>query len=131
MEWSAHDISHVISFCAKLLLVFAIFNLALYVLAPLFGGRFVFNGVLIYGGWVGFALCGLFEARRIKAKQIDDAGFNLISIFGIFCWIFSSLLMFPFPCNVLGATLGGALFLFLKLSWYRRFKKEINAQKIK
>ncbi len=131
MEWSTHDISYLISFCAKLLLVFAIFNLALCILAPLLGGKFVFSGVLIYGGWVGFALCGLFEARRIKAKQIDDAGFKLISIFGIFCWIFSSILMFPFPYNVLGATLGGAFFLFLKRSWYKRFKKEISAQKIK
>jgi hypothetical protein len=131
MEWSTDDISYVMSFVAKLFLVFLIFSLAVGVLAPLFGGKFILSGVLVNGGWMGFALCALFEARRIKAKQVDDTRFILVNIYEFLCWILWWLLSFPFPYNVIGGALGGALFLFLKLSWYKRFRKQIAAQKIK
>ncbi len=131
MEWSTDDISYVMSFAAKLLLVFVIFMLALGLLAPLFGGKFILSGVIIEGGWVGFALCELFEARRIKAKQVDDKRFILVNIYEFLFWIFWLLISFHFPYNVIGGALGGVLFLFLKFSWYKRFKKQIAAQKAK
>ena len=131
MKWSTDEISYIMSFGAKLFLFFAIINLAVCVLAPLFGGAFIFNGVLVYGSWVGFALCVLFEARRIKEKQIDGRRFLLLNVFEFLCWIFWCVLIFPFPYNLIGGALGGALFLFLKLSWYKRFKEQIAAQEIK
>jgi len=131
MEWSTDDISYVMSFVAKLFLLFLIFTLAVSVLAPLFGGKFILRGVLVEAGWVGFALCALFEARRIKAKQIDDKRFILVNIYEFLFWIIWWLISFPFPYNVIGGALGGAFFLFLKLSWYKTFKKQIAVQKIK
>ena len=131
MKWSTDEISYIMSLGEKLFLFFAIINLAVCVLAPLFGGAFIFNGVLVYGSWVGFALCVLFEARRIKEKQIDDRRFLLLNVFEFLCWIFWCVLIFPFPYNLIGGALGGALFLFLKLSWYKRFKEQIAAQEIK
>jgi len=100
-------------------------------LALLVRGKFFLGGMLIYGIWMGFALCLLFEARRIKAKQINDRKFILVNIFELLCWIFWCLLRLPFPYNLLGAILGGAFFLFLKLSGYKSLKEQIAAQNIK
>ena len=131
MKWSTDDISYIMSFGAKLFLVFLIFYFAVSVLVPLFGGNFILSGVLVNGGWIGFALCLLFEARRIKAKQVDDIAFTLVNIYEFLFWIFWWLISFPLPYNVIGAALGGAFFLFLKISFYKRFKKQIAAQNIK
>ena len=131
MKWSTDEIYYVGSFAAKLFLVFLTFNLVVSIVAPLFGGKFILSGVLVNLGWVGFALCTLFEARRIKAKRVDDTGFIVVNTYEFLFWIFWWFISFPFPYNVIGGTLGGGLFLFLKLSWYKRLKRQIAAQKIK
>jgi hypothetical protein len=97
----------------------------------LFRGKFILSGVLVSGGWVGFGLCVLFEARKIKAKQVDGIAFILVNIYEFLFWIFWWLTRPHFPYNVICGALGGALFLFLKLSWYKRLKKQIASQKIK
>jgi hypothetical protein len=125
MKWSTDEISYIMSFVAKLFLVFLIIIFTGSVLAPLFGGRFILSGILVNGGWIGFALCVLFEARRIKEKQVDDPRVIFANAYEFLFWIFWWLISFSFPYNVIGGTLGGGLFLFLKLSWYKRLKREI------
>ncbi len=119
------------SFCAIVFLFFGVIFFAACLLAPLFGGRFILSGVLFYASWVGLALCFLFEARRIKAKKINDGRFILLNIFEFVSWIFYCLLRFRFPYNLVGAILGGAFFLFLKFYGYKSLKGQIAAQEIK
>jgi hypothetical protein len=130
-KWSTDEISHIISFSSKVFLFFAIINLLACILGPLLGGIFIFTGVLIYGSWVGFGLCGLFEARRIKARQINDRRFILVNFIELLCWIIWCLLMFRFPYNLLGVTLGGAFFILLKWRGYKSLKDQITAQNMK
>ena len=131
MRWSIDEISDKLSFLAIPFLAFGIFNLVLCVLALLFRGEFILSGVLVSAGWVGFGLCVLFEARKIKAKRVDDIAFIFVNIYEFLFWIFWWLTRPHFPYNVICGALGGALFLFLKLSCYKRLKKQIAAQEIK
>jgi len=131
MKWSIDEISDKISFFAIPFLAFGIFNLVLCVLALLFRGKFILSLVLVSVGWVGFGLCVLFEARKIKANQVNDIAFIFVNIYEILFWIFWWLTRPHFPYNVICGVLGGALFLFFKLSWYKMLKKQIAARKIK
>jgi hypothetical protein len=130
-KWSTDEISYVASFAAITFLILGILNLGVCLFAPLFGGRFIVTGVLLYGSWVGFALGMLRDARRMKARQTDIKVFAILTALELFCCVLWCFLQLPFPYNAAVAVLGGALFLFLKLSWHKRFKEQVYAQNTK
>ena len=61
-----HDI--IIGF-ANIFLGIGAILFVIHILAPFFGGRILIKALVIYGSWVGFALCMKYIAQRIKRKE--------------------------------------------------------------
>jgi hypothetical protein len=102
---------------ANLFLGLAVLILSLYLLAPLFGGIFLFAPLIGYGSWIMFALCMKYEAKSIRDKRIGGTKFILANILAVLCL----LLWFPYPYNLVA----GIVFSFLKVVGYKKLLKNI------
>ncbi|MFA6282734.1 MAG: hypothetical protein WC633_01240 [Desulfurivibrionaceae bacterium] len=91
MIYSPKEKHDIISGLANIFLVLGAILLVIHLLAPLLGGKLLINALVIYGSWIGFALCMKYEARRIKRKEKMNARTHLpIVAYGMFCmaiWI--------------------------------------------
>lgn len=91
MLYSPKEKHDIISGLANIFLGLGAILLAIHLLAPLFGGKLLINALVIYGSWIGFALCMKYEARRIKRKEKMQFKTHLpIVAYGMFCmaiWI--------------------------------------------
>lgn len=116
MTWSTDELHDMLSGGANVFLALAIILLSIYLLAPLFGGKFLIGALLVYGSWIVFALCAKYEAKIIKAKKIGGHKFILVNILeSLFM-----LLWFSFPYNLAAAV----LFLLVKFVGYKALSKQ-------
>ncbi|MFH1769081.1 MAG: hypothetical protein ABH833_00245 [Parcubacteria group bacterium] len=117
MPWSTNEIHDLLSGVANVFIALATLVLFVYILAPLFGGKFSFIALIYYGSWIGFSLCIKLEAKSIKDRKIGGNKFIIANIFELICLI----IWFSFPYNLVAVV----LFSFLKYFGFKELKKRV------
>jgi membrane protease YdiL (CAAX protease family) len=88
----------------RLYLFLSILLFSIYLLAPLFGGKYHGNAIILYGSWIGLALTMI---AFLKKKQ---QGKNISLIEFLFAFLYFSVCMFiwfSLPVNIIFCLLGG------------------------
>ena len=87
-----------VSLLANGFLVFSSILVALYLVAPLFGGKFSVLAVIAYASWIGIALVTKLFVRRIrKGERIRAYEYSLGCLFTVVY----PLLGFPNPVDII------------------------------
>ncbi len=88
--WSNTEMADFASGMGNILLGFACLILIPYLVAPLFGGKFLPRALLLYGSWIGTAFIIKYKSRFIRAKirmkQRKEFFFTLLMILFIVVW---------------------------------------------
>ncbi len=115
MPYSRNEIADIMSGVANISIGLATLVLLVYVLAPLFGGKFLIGALIYYGSWIGFSLGVKLEAKSIRDGKVGDNKFilaNVLELISIIMW-------FSFPYNLIAV-----VFLsFLKYFGFKELKK--------
>jgi ABC-type dipeptide/oligopeptide/nickel transport system permease subunit len=79
-------------------LVFASILVAIYLVAPLFGGEFSVRAVIVYASWIGIAIVAKLFLRRIQKGQRIRA---YEYVLGCLFTIVYPLLQFRYPISII------------------------------
>jgi chromate transport protein ChrA len=92
------EVYKVASFFATFWLVVAIVFVALYLFAPLLGGKLSVSAILHYAGWIVIALAVKFVLKRArKGLQIRAYDFAILCVVVVFNFV----IWFAYPINVI------------------------------
>ena len=73
-----------------------------YLIAPLFGGKWLLNALIVYASWIGWALIGKFLWGRVYNKiKLKVTECILVSSYGVICMF----LWFPYPLSLVFSVL--------------------------
>ena len=85
------------SMALNLFLVLALVIFTVHLIAPLLGGKLLFNALILYGSWIGMALFLKFLVKRAqKGLRIRQYQYVLLCLYNILCMF----LWFPYPIYV-------------------------------
>jgi len=89
----------------RVYLYLSIILFILYLIAPLFGGKFHLEAIILYGSWIGFAIIMIsIVKKKQNAKNIEIKEFLISFIYYLFCMF----IWFNFPVNIILCIFGGA-----------------------
>jgi hypothetical protein len=96
--WTGKQIYDFASVALNIYLTGATILFAIHVFAPLLGGKLLFNALIVYGSWIGMALCSKYFLSRLrKGLPIRLHEYVLLSLYSIGCMF----LWFPYPISIL------------------------------
>jgi hypothetical protein len=117
---------NIASVAANAFLILATIFLSIYIIIPLFGGKFYFNATIKYASWLGIALCLKIVLIRFKKnlrmRFFDYSAITLLLILNIAVW-------FKFPVSLFLSILFiiGLIISFIKLSeWNNNTNRKID-----
>ncbi len=90
-------IFNIASMALNFFLSIAVVIFVVYLVAPLLGGKLLFNALVLYGSWIGMALFLKFLVKRAqKGLRIRQHQYVLLCLYNIVCMF----LWFPYPIDV-------------------------------
>jgi len=90
-------ICSVISVALNIYLAVSVIVFGVYLVAPLLGGKLLFNALILYGSWIGLALLLKFLVKRAqKGLRIRQHQYVFLCLYNIVCMF----LWFPYPINI-------------------------------
>jgi hypothetical protein len=96
------EVYRVASFFATFWLVVAIVFVAIYLVAPLLGGKLSVYAILHYAGWIVLALAAKFVLKRArKGLRIRAYDFAILCI----TVVFNFVIWFSYPINIILSSL--------------------------
>lgn len=91
-------IYNITSMALNFFLLVAVIIFVVYLVAPLLGGKLLFNAVILYGSWIGMALFLKFLVKRVQiGLRIRQHQYVLLCLYNIVCMF----LWFPYPISIL------------------------------
>jgi hypothetical protein len=92
------DVCHFVSMAVNIYLAMAVIIFVPYLVAPLLGGKLFPRALIMYGSWIGMALCSKYFLSRLrKGLPIRLHEYVLLSLYSIGCMF----LWFPYPISIL------------------------------
>jgi hypothetical protein len=91
-------IYNITSIALNFFLSVSVIIFVVYLVAPLLGGKLLFNALILYGSWIGMALFLKFLVKRVqKGLRIRNYQYVLLCLYNIVCMF----LWFPYPIDVI------------------------------
>ena len=104
---------------ANIFFIGSLILLAIYIVAPLFGGEFIPSSLIYYGSLVALAICMKYEAQLYKNNKFPSIMLSLVfSVVGALCMY----IWLPHPYNFAAAL----AFIIMNLAKNKKINNEIR-----